>query len=76
MDLERIVIVKAVIKAVLQSISNVNVGVMRFNSDDGGPVIKAMSDLDTDRAALLASIDGLDALDHTPRRLKRMNADF
>jgi type IV pilus assembly protein PilY1 len=64
-DLERIVIVKAVITAVLQSISNVNVGVMRFNSDDGGPVIKAMSDLDTDRASILATIDGLDAVDHT-----------
>ena len=65
-DMERIDIVKAVTTAVLQSISNVNVGIMRFNDRDGGPVIKAMSDLDTDRAALLAAIDSLDANGATP----------
>jgi type IV pilus assembly protein PilY1 len=65
-DMERIDIVKAVTTAVLQSISNVNVGVMRFNDRDGGPVIKAMSDLDTDRAGILATIDSLDANGATP----------
>ncbi|MCH8073857.1 MAG: PQQ-binding-like beta-propeller repeat protein, partial [Proteobacteria bacterium] len=65
-DMERIDIVKAVTTAVLQSISNVNVGVMRFNDRDGGPVIKAMSDLDTDRASILATIDSLDANGATP----------
>jgi len=65
-NLDRIDIVKAVTKAVLQSISNVNVGIMRFNSNQGGPVIKALSDLDTDRASILATIDSLNAGGNTP----------
>ena len=64
--LTRIDIVKAVTTAVLQSISNVNVGIMRFNNRDGGPVIKALSDLDTDRAGILATIDSLNAGGATP----------
>ena len=55
-------IVKAVITAVLQSITDVNVGIMRFNNNDGGPVIKAISDLDTNRASILATIDSLVAI--------------
>ena len=66
-NLSRIAIVQAVVTAVLKSISNVNVGIMRFNSDlglnAGGPVIKAISDLDTDRDSILATIDGMIALD-------------
>lgn len=65
-NLQRIDIVKAVTTAVLKSITNVNVGVMRFNNDAGGPVIKALSDLDTDRAGILATIDGLTATGNTP----------
>ena len=61
-NLRRIDIVKAVTKAVLQSISDVNVGFMRFNNNDGGPVIKALSDLDTDRTSILATLDSLDAI--------------
>ena len=64
-NLDRMTIVKAVLTAVLQSISNVNIGVMRFNDTHGGTVIKALSDLDTDRAALLATIDSLSAVNHT-----------
>ena len=65
-NLSRMAIVKAVITAVLQSITNVNIGVMRFNrSREGGTVIKAISDVDTDRAALLATVDNLSAVDHT-----------
>ena len=64
-NLERIEIVRAVIKSVLQSITNVDVGVMRFNFEHGGTVIKALSDLDTDRTALLATIDSLGPTDHT-----------
>ncbi len=63
--LTRIDIVKAVTKAVLQSIKNVNVGIMRFNDNAGGTVIKALSNVDKDRAALLATIDSLGAVDHT-----------
>ncbi|VUX55373.1 putative Tfp pilus assembly protein tip-associated adhesin PilY1-like protein [uncultured Woeseiaceae bacterium] len=69
-NLQRLDIVKAVITAVLQSITNVNVGIMRFygelGGNDGGPVIKALSDLDTDRASILAIIDSLDADGATP----------
>jgi type IV pilus assembly protein PilY1 len=51
---------------VLNSISDVNVGVMRFNNNHGGPVIKAISDLETDRQSILDTIDSLDANGSTP----------
>jgi len=65
-DLQRIDIVKAVTSAVLKSITDVNVGVMRFNNEHGGPVIKALSDLETNRADILATIDSLTADGYTP----------
>ena len=65
-DLERIDIVKAVTTAVLQSITDVNVGIMRFNDEHGGPVIKGLSDLETNRADILSTIDSLDADGYTP----------
>ncbi len=63
---ERIQIVKDVTTAVLKSIENVNVGIMRFNDGDGGPVILGMTDLDTNRDDILATINGLDADGTTP----------
>ena len=65
-DQERIDIVKDVTKAVLNSIDNVNVGVMRFNHDQGGPVILGMTDLDTNRQSIVDAIDGIDADGNTP----------
>ncbi|NNC76558.1 MAG: VWA domain-containing protein, partial [Woeseiaceae bacterium] len=65
-DQERIDIVKDVTTAVLNSIENVNVGVMRFNDGQGGPVILGMTDLDTNRADVLAAIDGIGAAGVTP----------
>jgi type IV pilus assembly protein PilY1 len=65
-DLSRIDIVKAVVSAVLNSITGVNVGIMRFNDSDGGPVIKAMSDLDANRASVVSAIDTLSAGGWTP----------
>ncbi len=65
-DLSRIDIVKAVVSAVLNSITGVNVGIMRFNNSDGGPVIKAMSDLDANRASVVSAIDTLSAGGWTP----------
>lgn len=66
-QLEKIEILKSVITAVLNSISDVNVGIMRFNNNgQGGPVIKAISDLDSDRQAILDTIDGLNATGNTP----------
>ncbi|MFQ5548099.1 MAG: pilus assembly protein [Woeseia sp.] len=64
--ISRIAIVRAVTKAVLKSITGVNVGLMRFNDRNGGPVIKAISDLETDRAGILATIDSLTADGRTP----------
>ncbi|HET6630762.1 MAG TPA: PilC/PilY family type IV pilus protein [Woeseiaceae bacterium] len=65
-DVAKIDILKAVTKSVLSSISDVNVGIMRFNGDEGGVVIKAMSDLDADRASIIDKINGLAAAGNTP----------
>ena len=64
--LQRIDIVKAVTTKVLSSVDNMNVGLMRFNDRDGGPVILAMQDLEANRAAVLAAIDSLPADGATP----------
>jgi type IV pilus assembly protein PilY1 len=65
-ELPKIDILKSVAKAVLNSVTNVNVGIMRFTGDDGGAVIKAISDLDTDRDSILQTIDDIDADGSTP----------
>jgi type IV pilus assembly protein PilY1 len=65
-SLQKIDILKAVTTAVLNSIDNVNVGVMRFNNNQGGPVIKAISDIDQDRQDILDTIDSLNADGATP----------
>lgn len=65
-QLERIDIVREVTKTVLDSIDNVNVGLMRFNDRDGGPVIQAVIDLETNRTKINNSIDTLDAVGKTP----------
>lgn len=65
-QLTRMQILQAVTKAVLESISDVNVGIMRFHTGEGGPVIKAMSDLESNRAAILQTIDDLNANGSTP----------
>jgi type IV pilus assembly protein PilY1 len=65
-NLAKIDVLKAVTKAVLNSITHVNVGIMRFNGSTGGPVIKALSDLDTDRQSILDTIDSLPATGNTP----------
>jgi type IV pilus assembly protein PilY1 len=65
-QLQRLDVVKAVTSAVLKSITGVNVGIMRFNDNEGGPVIKAMSDLDSQRAGILSTINGLTPGGRTP----------
>ncbi len=62
----RINIVNNTAKAILNSISGINVGIMRFNNTQGGPVIQAIKDLDTNRAATLATIDNIVAGGWTP----------
>ena len=59
-------ILKAVTKAVLNSISDVNVGIMRFNDNHGGPVIKAVGDLESERQNILDTIESLTANGSTP----------
>ena len=64
--LSRNEIMRAVTKKVLSSVDNMNVGIMRFRQTDGGYVIQAMADLDTNRAAILESVDKLGTDDNTP----------
>ena len=62
----RINIVNNTAKAILNSIDGINVGIMRFNDNQGGPVILGMQDLDTNRANILATIEGINAGGATP----------
>ena len=62
----RINIVRNVTKAVLNSVSNINVGIMRFNNDRGGPVILGLTDLDSNRALINSKIDSMNAAGATP----------
>jgi type IV pilus assembly protein PilY1 len=64
--MSRAQIMKEVTKKVLNSVNNLNVGMMRFNNNEGGPVILGMTDLETNRAAVLAAIDSLPASGYTP----------
>jgi len=65
-QLSRLDIVKVVTQKVLGSVNNMNVGLMRFNNQDGGPVILGMTDLDSNRQAVLNAIQGLPAGGRTP----------
>lgn len=62
----RINIVSETAKAILNSVSGINVGVMRFNNTQGGPVIQAVKDLDANRAEILSTIDDIVAGGWTP----------
>ncbi len=63
---EKIDVVNNVAKAILNSISGINVGIMRFNDNEGGPVILDIQDLDANRADILATINGISAGGATP----------
>ncbi|MEX2494911.1 MAG: PilC/PilY family type IV pilus protein [Woeseia sp.] len=65
-EMSRMNILKAVTTATLNSISDVNVGVMRFNNESGGTVIKAISDLEANRQGILDTINGMNAGGFTP----------
>jgi len=62
----RIGIVQTTAKIILNSMDDVNVGIMRFNETQGGPVIHEIADLDTNRAAITAAVDGIVADGWTP----------
>jgi type IV pilus assembly protein PilY1 len=63
---QRLDIVKEVAKQLLDNVDGVNVGLMRFNFEEGGPVLKALADVATNRAELEAAIDALPASGWTP----------
>jgi type IV pilus assembly protein PilY1 len=65
-NLTRLTIMKEVTKKVLQSVNNMNVGIMRFNNQDGGPIQLGLTDLNTNRAAIISAIDSLPASGWTP----------
>jgi len=65
-DISRSDIMKEVTKKVLNSVNDMNVGLMRFNETQGGVVIQAPIDLDTNRTSILNTIDGLTADGWTP----------
>lgn len=64
--MSRNAIMRSVVSTVLRSLDNLNVGVMRFNNDDGGVVIQDITDLEANRAQILATVDSLDANGFTP----------
>ncbi|MGI9262016.1 MAG: hypothetical protein ACR2QR_08270, partial [Woeseiaceae bacterium] len=65
-NLERLDIVRKVTTTVLNSIDDVNVGLMRFNDSDGGPIVHAVSDLNTTRASIVSKVNALDHDGQTP----------
>jgi type IV pilus assembly protein PilY1 len=65
-SLSRSVIMKEVTKKVLGSLNNLNVGLMRFDGNDGGPVILDITDLDSNRQAVIDAVDAIGAAGNTP----------
>ena len=65
-DMRRTDIMKAVTKTVLSSVNNMNVGIMRFNDLQGGSIVTGVTDLATNRTAILDTITNLPADGWTP----------
>ncbi len=81
----RLEVVQEVTNAAIDSLSGVNVGVMRFNGDEGGAVIEAVDDIATNRTSTQQAISGLTADGRTPlsetlyeagQYLAQRNVDF
>ena len=62
----RLEIVQSVTKSIIDSMDNINIAVMRFNEEEGGPVLLATEDIVTARSVAKSVIDGLDANGFTP----------
>lgn len=62
----RIDIVKEAVTGLLAGLRNVNVGVMRFNGDEGGSVVAAMTDIETSRSAVTDIVNQLTIGGRTP----------
>ena len=65
-SMTRLDIMKEVTKKVLNSVNNLNVGLMRFNNQQGGPVMLGITDLDANRQTVIDAIDTLPANGWTP----------
>ena len=65
-SMSRTDIVKAVTKNVMASINNVNIGFMQFNFSEGGPVIHAIKDLESNRDEANDVVDSIPASGWTP----------
>lgn len=65
-SLSRSQIMRAVTMKVLGSVNNLNVGLMRFDGGDGGPVILDITDLDTNRQTVIDAVDAIGAAGVTP----------
>jgi len=62
----RLQIVKSVVSQLVDSLEGVNVGLMQFNREDGGPVIHAVTDIARARGTLQDAIAGLATTGATP----------
>jgi type IV pilus assembly protein PilY1 len=62
----RLEIMQAVTLNIINSMNGVNVGLMRFNGNEGGLVAHAVSDVETSRATLTAAVNDLVAGGSTP----------
>ena len=62
----KINIVRNTATAVLNSIGGINVGIMRFNDRDGGPVLLNLTSLDNNRASIIQTINQIPDGGHTP----------
>ncbi|MDH5274868.1 MAG: PilC/PilY family type IV pilus protein [Gammaproteobacteria bacterium] len=62
----RLTIVKEAVNAIVSSLRDVNVGVMRFNGGDGGAVVAALEDIETSRASVTAIVNDLATTGNTP----------
>jgi type IV pilus assembly protein PilY1 len=63
---QRLEIVQDATNQLIDSLSGVNVGLMRFHVEEGGPVLAALSDVDASRTALRTTIDELTANGWSP----------
>ncbi|HVY22083.1 MAG TPA: PilC/PilY family type IV pilus protein [Steroidobacteraceae bacterium] len=62
----RISIVKTAAKNLIDSLSNMNVGIMRYSTGDGGMVVAPLEDVTTNAAALKSTIDAMHVSNSTP----------
>ncbi len=62
----RLEVVQEVTNQVIESLDNINVGIMRFNRDEGGPVIKQLEEVLSSRETAQQVVDALDADGFTP----------